>query len=97
MFLNRVPTPAIDADFGRELASILASNGCEGLFGIDTLGDEDWTELNIGDASVVVPSDGNEGEDYIPVAFAFDDKTPGFRVHGKCGKDHKHTSKPPRL
>lgn len=31
---------------------------------------------------------------YIPVAIAFDEEKPGFRVHGNCGTDHKHTSKP---
>ncbi|KAK3987619.1 hypothetical protein QBC44DRAFT_383117 [Cladorrhinum sp. PSN332] len=57
--------------------------------------DLDWTELKICDASVVVPRNGNERDEaYIPVAFAFDDKTPGFKVHGKCKKEHKHTSKP---
>lgn len=65
-----------------------------GLFGIDTLVDRDWAELTIGNSSDVVPSKGGESEDYIPVSFAFDDKRPGYRVHGKCGTDHKHTSKP---
>jgi hypothetical protein len=93
--LNRASTPTLSADFITELADMLASNGCEGLFGIDTLADNDWTELSIENASVVVPSNGNEREDScIPVAIAFDEKNPGFRVHGKCGKDHKHTSKP---
>ncbi|KAK0643283.1 hypothetical protein B0T16DRAFT_391833 [Cercophora newfieldiana] len=88
--------PRFSPEFAADLASVLASAGCEGLFGIDTLGHEDWTELKIGNASVVVPSDGSEREGaYIPVAFAFD-KTPGFRVHGKCGSNHKHTSKPPQ-
>ncbi|KAK7393946.1 hypothetical protein QQX98_013268 [Neonectria punicea] len=58
---------------------------------------DDWSEMKIGDASVVVPS--NDSGDYdqdkfIPVAFAFDEEKPTFRVHGKCGKDHKHSSKP---
>ncbi|KAK4225992.1 hypothetical protein QBC38DRAFT_481551 [Podospora fimiseda] len=67
-----------DPAFAAELASALAS-----------------TELKICNASVVVPSNGNESDKaYIPVAFAFDDKTPGFKVHGKCKKEHKHTSKP---
>ncbi|KAK4220987.1 hypothetical protein QBC38DRAFT_493000 [Podospora fimiseda] len=87
----QIPDPA----FAAELASALASVGYKGLFGIDTLDKQDWTELKICDASVVVPSNGNESDEaYIPVAFAFDDKTPGFKVHGKCKKEHKHTSKP---
>lgn len=47
--------------------------------------------------SVVVPSnDGNGYGDnrFIPVAFVFDEKEPKFKVHGRCGKDHKHSSKP---
>ena len=81
-------------NFIETLTDVLATNGCEGLFGIDTLAEEDWTEINIGNASVVVPSNDQVREEYIPVAFKFDDKTPGFRVHGKSGSNHKHTSKP---
>ena len=69
----------------------------EGLLGIDTLAKEPWSEMKIGDASVVVPSHDSDNYDkdkFIPVAFAFDEKKPSFRVHGKCGKDHKHSSKP---
>ncbi|KAI4239783.1 MAG: hypothetical protein LQ349_000091 [Xanthoria aureola] len=88
-------TPVIPPQFIAELDHILTLSDCKGLFGIDTLADDDWTELTVGNASVVVPSNGQEREEaYIPVAFAFDDRKPGFRVHGKCGKDHKHTSKP---
>jgi hypothetical protein len=88
-------TPVLPPDFIVDLTNILALNDCEGLFGIDTLGGENWTELTISNASVVVPSNGRDREEaYIPVAFAFDDNTPGFRVHGRCGTDHKHTSKP---
>ena len=87
--------PVLDPAFVADFASTVSSIGCEGLFGIDTLGKEDWTEMKIGDASVVVPSNGNDRADaYIPVSFAFDGYTPGFRVHGKCGKNHTHTSKP---
>ncbi|KAL8897578.1 MAG: hypothetical protein Q9192_002503 [Flavoplaca navasiana] len=94
---NRVTTPAIPPQFIAELDHVLTLSDCKGLFGIDTLAEHDWTELTIGDASVVVPSNGKEREEsYIPVAFAFDEGKPGFRVHGKCGKDHKHTSKPGR-
>ncbi|KAM0425043.1 hypothetical protein ACHAPT_009844 [Fusarium lateritium] len=87
------PTPAFLADF----LSVLTSNGCDGLFGIDTIARGDWSEMKIGDASVVVPSNDSNGFDkdkFIPVAFAFDEQKSTFRVHGKCGKDHKHSSKP---
>lgn len=87
------PTPAFLAD----LLSVLALNRCDGLFGIDTLANSAWAETKIGDASVVVPTSRTDGYDqdrFIPVAFAFDEEKPEFRVHGKCGKDHKHTSKP---
>jgi len=73
---------------------VLVSNDCEGVFGVDTLIEDDWTELTIGTSSVVVSSDGCEREEYIPVAFAFDENKPGFRVHGKCGRDHRHTTRP---
>ncbi|KAG5808966.1 hypothetical protein H9Q74_011864 [Fusarium xylarioides] len=87
--------PVVGRNLAADLVSVLASAQCEGLFGIDVLGEEDWMELKVGNASVVVPSNGHEKEEaYLPVAFAFDDKKPGFRVHGKCGTDHKHTSKP---
>ncbi|MCJ1463903.1 hypothetical protein MMC07_002512 [Pseudocyphellaria aurata] len=92
---SSVDTPIISPDFIAEFTSILTSNVCEGLFGIDTLVEHDWIELTIGNASVVVPSKGKDREeDYIPVAFAFDYKKPGFRVHGKCVKGHRHTPRP---
>lgn len=91
---NSDNSPTIPPELIAEMTDVLALNGCEGLFGIDSLLEDDWTELSIGDASVVVPSNGKEREAYIPVAFAFDYEKPGFRVHGKCGVDHKHTSKP---
>jgi hypothetical protein len=72
-------------------------NRCDGLFGIDTLAKGAWSEMKIGDASVVVPSDDRDGYDqdkFIPVAFAFDKEKPKFRVHGRSGTDHKHTSTP---
>ncbi|EFY89303.1 hypothetical protein J3458_018760 [Metarhizium acridum] len=93
--LAATPTPS--AAFVQELLSVLASNGCEGLFGIDTLAKNNWSEMKIGDASVVVPSNGSETynqDKFISVAFAFDKEKPEFKVHGKCGKDHKHSSKP---
>ena len=92
--MNRADTAVVSPDLIAKLTTVLRLNGWEGLFDIDTLIEDDWTELTIGDASIVVSNNGKEREAYIPVAFAFDDKKPGFRVHGKCGKDHKHTSKP---
>lgn len=53
----------------------------------------DWAEIKIGEASVVVRSNSNELDGFIGVSFAFSDD-PEFRMHGKCGRDHKHTSKP---
>lgn len=53
--------------------------------------------MNIGDASVVVFSDSDKDcpqDGFIPVAFAFKEDEPKFQVHGKCKKDHKHTTKP---
>ena len=52
--------------------------------------------MSIGTASVVVPSNNDKGnhDNFIPVALAFDKEKSGFRVHGRCGKDHKHTTKP---
>ncbi|KAI0107228.1 hypothetical protein GGR51DRAFT_559567 [Nemania sp. FL0031] len=89
-------TPDLREPFRLKLLSILSSNNCGDLFGIDSIAKENWSELKIGDASVVIPSqdmDGHDHGDFIPVAFAFDTKDPKFRVHGKCKKDHKHTSK----
>jgi hypothetical protein len=53
--------------------------------------------MKIGDASVVVPSNDSETynqDKFIPVAFAFDEEKPKFKVHGRCGIDQRHTSKP---
>lgn len=78
---------------------MLAANNVDGLFGIDTLAKDAWSEMKLGDASVVVPSNNSNGFDkdkFIPVAFAFDDDRPKCRVHGRCGSDHKHSSKPQR-
>ncbi|KAH8586023.1 hypothetical protein B0O99DRAFT_645559 [Bisporella sp. PMI_857] len=88
-----VPTSAFLSDF----LSVLALNGCDGLFGIDTIAKVAWSEMSIGDVSVVVPSNDGDGysqDKFIPVAFVFGEEKPEFMVHGKCGKDHKHTSKP---
>jgi len=92
-------TPTPSPSFLLDFYTVLSSNGCDGLFGIDTIAQKGWSEMKIGDASVVVPSnDGNNGNDYnqdkfIPVAFMFDEEEPKFRVHGKCKKDHNHSSK----
>lgn len=97
-FARDTSPPLLPPAFILEFLDILASNGCSGLFGIDTIAKSDWTELSIGDASVVVPS--NDSNDYdkekfIPVVFTFDEEKPKFKVHGKCGKgQHKHSSKP---
>lgn len=85
--------PAFLLDF----LSVLASNGCDGLFGIDTIAKASWAEMKIGDASVVVPSNDTDAYDsnqFIPVAFAFNEQKPKFTVHGRCRIDHKHTTKP---
>ncbi|KAI9866784.1 MAG: hypothetical protein M1813_000726 [Trichoglossum hirsutum] len=87
------PTPVFLSDF----LSVLALNGCDGLFGTGTIAKAAWSEMSIGDASAVVPSNDSDGynqDRFIPVALVFDEEKPKFRVHGKCGKDHKHSSKP---
>ena len=96
--LARIDTATPSSGFLSDLISVLTLNGCDGLFGVDSLATADWTEMKVGDASVVVPS--NDSDDYdkdefIPVAFAFDEEQPKFKVHGKCGRGwHEHTSKP---
>lgn len=87
-----VPTAAFLADF---LATLLAY-GCVGVLGLDTRYKCDWAETKLGEASVVVPSHGTgyDKEKFIPVSFAFEKDKSGFKVHGKCGKDHRHSSKP---
>ena len=95
--LARTATPAPTPAFLLDFLSVLALNGCDGLFGIDTLAKGPWSEMKIGDASVVVPSNDSVAYDqdkFIPVAFAFDEEKPKFRVHGRCGTDHKHTLTP---
>lgn len=95
---TRAATPAPTSAFILDFLSVLTSNGCDGLFGIDTIAKDAWCETSIGEAGVVVPSNESDGYDqdkFIPVAFAFDKEKPKFRVHGKCGKgEHKHPSKP---
>lgn len=95
--LTRTATPTPSPSFLLDFYAVLSSNGCDGLFGIDTIAKKGWSEMKIGDASVVVPSnDGNDYDQdkYIPVAFTYDEEEPKFRVHGKCKKDHDHSSKP---
>jgi hypothetical protein len=82
-----------------KLCSVLALNKVDGLFGVDTIADRAWTEMSIGGANVVVPSNDSDGDGYgqdkfIPVAFTFEKGDPKFKVHGRCGEDHKHSSKP---
>ncbi|KAJ9634517.1 hypothetical protein H2199_008974 [Coniosporium tulheliwenetii] len=88
------PTPAFLSDF----LSVLAINRCDEIFGIDTIAKGGaWIEMKIGEASVTVPmndGDCDNQEEFIAVAFIFDKEKPEFRVHGRCGKDHKHTTKP---
>lgn len=87
---NPVPSQAFIAEF----LSVLQANGCEGLFGIDTIAkDGDWSEMTIGTASVVVSRDGGDYDhnEYVSVAFAFSPYDRTFKVHGRCIKDHKHT------
>lgn len=97
-YLTRTVTPAPTPAFLFDFLSVLALNGCDGLFGIDTLTKGARSEMSIGHASVMVPSNVSDGYDkvkFIPVAFAFDQEMPKFTAHGKCGQaQHKHTSKP---
>ena len=91
--LTRATTPVPTPSFLSDFLSILTQNGVEGMFGIDTMASGAWSEMSIGDASVVVPSnedDDCDRVDFIPVAFAFDEEKPKFRVHGKCTeKSHR--------
>lgn len=85
--------------FVNELLTFLASNGCEDLFGLDTRANYDWTEMTIGESSVVVPSKDNDAYEepkFIVTAFAFDKSSPHFIVHGRCMKTHTHDHKPPQ-
>ena len=80
---NRVYLPPLSVSFGAKLRDTLAANDCDGLFVVDTLATNDWPELIVGNASIVVPSNGQKSEAYIPAAFACDEKA-GFCVHGRC-------------
>ena len=96
---NSSITPAPSVLFIDELHAILVSEGCKGFFGIDTMGTTEWTEILIGESSVVVPSTGPDGlndRQFIPVSFSFVDGNLGFKVHGRCKKDHRHAGKPKR-
>lgn len=93
----RADTPVPDPSFLADFQNVLVANKCDGLFGIDTVANETWSELKIGDASVVVPdndSNDSDREKFIPVALAFDGEKPGFKVHGRCKKTHRHKSTP---
>jgi hypothetical protein len=92
---NRSTVPTVSQAFAVELANVLSSVQCEGLFGIDTLGEGNTAEFHIGEASVVVASNGLENEnDWVEVAFAFDDERVPFRVHRKCHRGNTHATKP---
>ena len=87
----------MSAEFIEDFVAVLAANNVEGVFGIDTLAKHAWSEMKIGDASVVMPSNDSNDFDkdkFIPVAFAFDNDKPNYRVHGRCNQNHKHTSRP---
>jgi len=87
--------PAVPAlEFMEEFSAALASSGCAGMFGLDTISRNSWAEMTVGNASVVVRSTGDEHEDFVSVALEFDSEQPRFRVHGKCKSNHKHTTKP---
>ncbi|EPE06694.1 3-hydroxybutyryl- dehydratase [Ophiostoma piceae UAMH 11346] len=76
--------PAPGTAFISDLLSVLASNGCTDVFGIDTIAKYAWSEMTIGDSSVVVPSNDSDNYDqdrFIPVAFAFDKDKPAYKVH----------------
>lgn len=95
--LSRTSLPNLSPEFIKDIQAVLTAKNVEGLFGIDTLAKTDWSEMKIGNASAVVPrnASGNYDKDeFVTVAFAFDEKEPKYQVHSKCGKDHKHTSKP---
>jgi hypothetical protein len=47
-----------------KLYSVLALNKVDGLFGVDTIIDRAWTEINISGANVVVPSNDSDGDGY---------------------------------
>lgn len=92
---NRPIDRTISPVFVADLANVLSSVQCDGLFGIETLSGRNTAEFHIGEASVVVPSNGHESEkDWVEVAFAFDDDTVPFRVCRRCHKGNKHGTKP---
>lgn len=91
-----ISMPAPSSEFIADFVEVLKENKCENLFGIDTIAQEGWSEMTIGGSSVVVPSnesDSYDAEKYIAVALSFEESKPGFKVHGRCGSNHKHTSK----
>ncbi|KAM0256275.1 hypothetical protein ACHAPA_012225 [Fusarium lateritium] len=96
---NGAVAPMPSEAFLADLTTVLAENYCEGLLGLDTIGKHDWVEASIGQASVVVPSNGNQSnaKDFIDVSFAFDPDRSGFKVHGRCNwGNHTHSRKPPK-
>lgn len=77
-----------------DLLSVLEEFNCQGLLRIETVQQRDWAEFNIGEASVVVGNGPNGATlplDFVPVAFAFSENEQGYRMHGVCGKEVRHT------
>ncbi|KAM0200797.1 hypothetical protein ACHAPI_002462 [Fusarium lateritium] len=98
MTLESADTPIPPTDFLADLTTVLIENHYEGLLGLNTIGKHNWAEVSIGQASVVVPTNGENNfnlKDFVDVSFTFDADQSGFRVHGKCGGGgHDHTGKP---
>lgn len=84
------------AEFLGEFFATLLAYGCVGVLGLDTRYKCNWVETKLGNASVVLPSNGAryDNEKYISVSFAFEKERTGFIVHGKCKVNHRHSSKP---
>lgn len=88
------------AAFLTDLFNVLRSTKCAGVLGLDDQTEQSWTEVTIGNASVVIYHDHEKmmpnapADSYIPVSFGFDGKTEGYTAHGRCKKNHRHTSKP---
>lgn len=88
------------AAFLTNLFKVLRNTNCAGVLGLDDQTEHSWTEVTIGNASVVIYHDHEKlmlnvpANSYIPVAFGFDGKMEGYTAHGKCRVHHKHTSKP---
>ena len=68
----------------KDFTNVFKAHRCEKLFGIDTLADRDWSKMSVGNASVVLPSSGDNYDKnaFVPVGFAFNEDKGGFAVHG---------------